>query len=359
MSSVYIPQLTFTRFIAAISIVIMHYGLSAIPFDTPVLHRLFSTAYLGVSYFFVLSGFVLMLAYGSPKHISYISFIRNRIARMYPLYFVATLLALISYKQLTPDLTLHVLLIQSWFPSYVTTINGPAWALSVEFFFSLVFPLVYNYLYLRGKYIHTFALCILVLWTVSWIGTEAFVRSASFKPWPDPTYTFIFYFPLLHLGEFLLGTIAGYYFIHHVQAIKKNVDIAVIALASIMIAYLFMPINLHYRNGLYTIFFMPLILLLSMNTGIITRIFSHKIAIFMGELSFAIYILQDPIWRLFHDTFLVQYMRSSNVHIAFYSTCLVVLIASILLHIYIEQPARRLIRGISLQSPPNSNKLYT
>ena len=46
-------QLTFTRFIAAVSIVVFHFGKGAFPFNLFPLNVLFQRAELAVSYFFV------------------------------------------------------------------------------------------------------------------------------------------------------------------------------------------------------------------------------------------------------------------------------------------------------------------
>lgn len=83
-------QLTFTRFLAAIAIVIFHYGGSAFPFQTPILKSLFSNANVGVSFFFILSGFVMMIAYGARQsEINFREYFINRFARIYPIYFLA------------------------------------------------------------------------------------------------------------------------------------------------------------------------------------------------------------------------------------------------------------------------------
>ena len=57
-----IEQLTFTRFLAATSIVIFHYGVKCYPFNNNEIAFIFKSADVGVSYFFILSGFVMLLA---------------------------------------------------------------------------------------------------------------------------------------------------------------------------------------------------------------------------------------------------------------------------------------------------------
>jgi peptidoglycan/LPS O-acetylase OafA/YrhL len=91
-----LDQLTFTRFIAAISIVVFHYGRNVFPFDMDGIKFLFRQANVGVSYFFILSGFIMVIAYGNRGKIEYVDYLKRRFARIYPVYFLA-ILALFTY----------------------------------------------------------------------------------------------------------------------------------------------------------------------------------------------------------------------------------------------------------------------
>jgi hypothetical protein len=64
-----IEQLTFTRFIAAVAVVIFHFGREVFPFQHPILQPLVLSANIGVSYFFILSGFVMIIAYNKQPNI--------------------------------------------------------------------------------------------------------------------------------------------------------------------------------------------------------------------------------------------------------------------------------------------------
>lgn len=92
-----IEQLTFTRFIAAISIVIFHYGKESILFNNNLVGYVFKQANVGVSYFFILSGFVMIIAYHNKSEINFIEYFKNRFARIYPVYLLAILSLLLFY----------------------------------------------------------------------------------------------------------------------------------------------------------------------------------------------------------------------------------------------------------------------
>ena len=144
-----LEQLTFTRFLAALSILIFHYGQGIEIFYNQYTTFIFEQANVGVSYFFILSGFVMIIAYGNKEKIIFWDFLKNRLARIYPIYFLAIILILISklLKENTSDLILNLLMIQSWVPSKALTVNFPGWSLSVELFFYALFPFLLNYVY--------------------------------------------------------------------------------------------------------------------------------------------------------------------------------------------------------------------
>ena len=89
-----IEQLTFTRFLAAISIVIFHYGDQIFLFNNKYVQFIFGQANIGVSYFFILSGFVMIIAYNTNSKINFFQYLKNRLARIYPVYLFAIFLLL-------------------------------------------------------------------------------------------------------------------------------------------------------------------------------------------------------------------------------------------------------------------------
>ncbi|MEO8533829.1 MAG: acyltransferase, partial [Flavobacterium sp.] len=143
-----IEQLTFTRFLAAISVVVFHYGGKSFPFKNDSIVFIFRNADVCVSYFFILSGFVMIIAYGNKTVISAGNYFRNRMARIYPVYFLAILVMLllqIRTKNIDySGLFLNIFMIQAWVPGKVLSLNPPGWSLSVELLFYAIFPFAFN-----------------------------------------------------------------------------------------------------------------------------------------------------------------------------------------------------------------------
>lgn len=110
--------------------------------------------YVGVSLFFILSGFVLAWSYN--KNAGAKNFYLRRFARVYPLhlffYCVALLgLLLFGVSNSAGDLNplsalLNLVLLQAWVPSWevIFSNNAVSWSLSCEAFFYLMTPFVLN-----------------------------------------------------------------------------------------------------------------------------------------------------------------------------------------------------------------------
>jgi peptidoglycan/LPS O-acetylase OafA/YrhL len=128
-----LPALTGARFVAAIVVVLFHTVLPRLGEDG-LLVRLLGGGYLGVSFFFVLSGFILAYTYlhdTSALRASRRAFWRARFARVYPVYVLALVVAApLFLKQWILDVwqterlsggllaaALSPLLLQAWWPT--------------------------------------------------------------------------------------------------------------------------------------------------------------------------------------------------------------------------------------------------
>ena len=66
-------------------------------FNTEIISTIFKHATVGVSYFFILSGFVMIIAYGRKAEINKADYFKNRVARIYPVYLLAIILLFIHF----------------------------------------------------------------------------------------------------------------------------------------------------------------------------------------------------------------------------------------------------------------------
>lgn len=343
-----IEQLTFTRFIAAIAIVVFHFGRESKLFSNEYVSFIFNNANIGVSYFFVLSGFVMIIAYRN-RTVSFFNYLKNRFARIYPVYLLAIILMLLvnSFGNINKeDLFLNVTMLQSWFSGKAQTINYPGWSLSVELFFYVSFPFLLNYIYSK-KSLKFITVAILGFWLISQLLFHGIVYEVIVFPFY--TINDAFYHPILHFNEFLIGNLAGFYFIKSNDNRRmKNYLPHLVMLFLVFLAFLKFKIGLNLHNGILAVVFVPFIFLLSNSNDVVSRIISKKPFVFLGEVSYSIYILQVPIWLFLTDYRMEKYFgldKDSDVTTSFLIKLFVLIVFSSLCYLYFEKPLRKKIKN--------------
>ncbi|MFK0120343.1 acyltransferase family protein [Streptomyces sp. NPDC090994] len=146
-----LPSLTGLRFIAAALVFFFHATFSDPP-QNPFADEsweegfrwLFSKAgWMGVSFFFVLSGFVLTWSARPGDTVT--GFWRRRLLKIFPNHVVMWALAMVLFAgAMTPVSAWlpNLFLIHSWFPQHATfiSVNPPSWSLCSELLFYLLFP---------------------------------------------------------------------------------------------------------------------------------------------------------------------------------------------------------------------------
>jgi len=189
-----IPALTSLRFFAALHVLLFHTRAMGAVFGPVWFQRLSSIGYTGVTFFFVLSGFILVYTY-SGRSVTAKKFWSARFARVYPAYAFALLLTLpfflygvAHFREIgLPFMAfetahikiaagLEVLLLQSWVPPAALSWNAVGWSLSVEAFFYLLFPFLLGRFerLSKAQLFFTIALCWMAGNAVS--GSYAFFR---------------------------------------------------------------------------------------------------------------------------------------------------------------------------------------
>lgn len=331
--------LTFTRFSAALLVFTFHFGKDITPFDLPYISSFVRNGNIAVSYFFFLSGFVLTIAYiNSHKSIQIFHFWFKRLARIYPLYLIAlisycVLCLLLDFSQFgTKNFLLNLFLLQSWSESTSLTLNYPGWSLSVEAFFYFCFPLIFSYL-IQFK-IKLLVFITLLIWITSQI----------------LTYKLNIYFnPLIHFNTFLFGISTGIILVKKAESnfIKKIKDYGSIIFVLGMITFLslllfpnIIPFLNH--NGLFAPLYVLIIIGLIYSNNIVTKLFTLKWAIILGEISYGFYILQYPsliVTKYINDKIDKALFKTEND--SFLAHFSILLILSFLSFYLIENPVKK------------------
>jgi peptidoglycan/LPS O-acetylase OafA/YrhL len=244
------------------------------------------------------------------------------------------------------DIYINVFLIQSWIPGKALSLNTPSWSISVEVFFYFIFPFLFNRFYKKLPF-EKLVLPLFIFWILSQFIFHYNIRTGFPFAGVD-----LYYFPLMHLNEFLIGNLAGLYFMNKVQ-VYRNYDWHILVLLCLIIIVYKYPFGADYRNGLLAFLFVPLILAITLNTGLITQLFSKKAFVFLGEISYGVYILQFPIWLWVNDERLSNFFQieiESNYTLVFFIRLFALLVISSLSYQFFETPIRNSMKNVRRNS---------
>ena len=190
----YVPALTGVRAMAAYLVFISHY-CDVFDANFPhIVQRFLGEFHIGVSIFFVLSGFLITFRYynrfeGLTKD-WFLQYLKNRVARIYPMYFLLTVAAF-AYYFITKDpsivqksninpvalMFLNITFLRGFFFDFWNTGIAQGWSLTVEecFYFSapIIFLIAKRYgkFYIQPVVITLFAvLMVLIFRNLNWHG---------------------------------------------------------------------------------------------------------------------------------------------------------------------------------------------
>ncbi|UOG90669.1 MAG: acyltransferase [Candidatus Thiothrix sulfatifontis] len=354
-----IEQLTFTRYIAALTVVFFHYGMTVFPANVPWVNPVLAAGPIAVSYFYVLSGFIMAIAYYRPEQPQTVFATRHywwaRMARIYPVYLLALLLMIAAKYQTVGSEPLTVALsigmLQAWIPGYPLTLNAPGWSLSVEAFFYLCFPLLL--LLVKRHRLPRITLAAGLLWLVTQLTHSILLNADAYAP-HGLLHDFIFYNPLLHLNTFIMGFIAGAWLqqgsLGRLQ--QPLINNSGLLLVTVLIIVLLITrqtmmdasgIAFDYTNGLIAPLFLLFIVLLALNTGKISQYLQCKWLVLLGEASFSLYILQKPLHGIYEKLMPAGIDPHGALH--FYVFTVLLTVGALCSYWFFEAPARRWINN--------------
>jgi peptidoglycan/LPS O-acetylase OafA/YrhL len=187
----YIPALTGVRAMAAYLVFISHF---AYVFDEKFPHsvqRFLNEFHIGVTIFFVLSGFLIAFRYFDSFKLTkdwFLQYLKNRVARIYPMYALLTIGAFIAYHFTQNQIVtagqnpvvmffMNIVFLRGFFDRFKFTGIAQGWSLTVEecFYFSAPFIFLIATKY-RKFYIQPIVvtglgiLLVLVFSHVNWFG---------------------------------------------------------------------------------------------------------------------------------------------------------------------------------------------
>jgi len=358
-----LPALTSLRFFAAFHVALFHMKEIGALSRPEWLKTFAGIGYTGVSFFFVLSGFILVYAYaGRPMVVR--DFYQTRFARIYPAYLFSLVITFpfFFYGALKMHLdffafasqhfvltsVLVLVLLQAWVPPAALAWNSVAWSLSVEAFFYAVFPFFVGRVgrLSRRAMIGVIAACWVAGLAVS-AGYLAlrpmgmpYVASAD---WSTPVQ-FVKFFPLVRLPEFLMGMASGFLFLRGERNSKVAlplVALGVLGVVATTVASRFVP-YLVVHTALPGPAFAAIVYGVALQPKWLAWLNLRPLILF-GEASYSFFLLHTFfIWPFFHD-FRTQALRNQGI-LGILAWTAMMLVISSLVYRFIEEPARKKLR---------------
>ena len=345
-----LPAVTSLRFFAAFHVALFHMKEIGILKGPAWLTALAGIGYVGVSFFFVLSGFILVYTYAG-RDIVLRDFWQTRFARIYPAYVFSLLLAFpffyigthgwhvpffaFAEQHFVLTCVLVLTLLQAWIPAAALAWNPVAWSLSVEAFFYAVFPFALNRF---GKLSHT---TLLALIPASWIAGLAIsagylaLRPAgasyvSSVDWSSAVQ-FVKFFPVVRLPEFLMGMACGFLFLKSERNPKMAlplVGLGLLGVAATAASSKFVPY---------------LVVHTAMSGPAFAALVYGVVLVLFGNASYTFYLLHaQTVFPFFYNLKTMQLRFHVFTGIALW--LVMMLTISSLVYRFIEEPARRKLR---------------
>jgi peptidoglycan/LPS O-acetylase OafA/YrhL len=384
-----LDALSGVRFLGALHVLLFHLtrgraaqaGLADVPFW---INGILDSGYVAVSLFFILSGFILVYVYLDAEGTRCVparTFWWARFARLYPLYVVSLVVAapLFFYDlfanlpasqaatEAVVDGAATVTLTQAWAP---TTLepgwNCPAWALSAEVFYYLLFPWIAVWCQRLSQ--RRLLPLVGIFWILAMAAPAAYLLFGAGEPARATAESTDFWLavvkfnPLLRLPEFLAGVVLGRLYLlraatardMRASRVSDGAVLSSVAAVAILAALAFsgeMPYPL-LHNGLLLPLFAMLIFGLAQGGGPLVWLLARPSLVLLGEASYALYILHVPLLGLAIRLSKAMDIggRSASALFALVSATVTIGLA-VLAYRWIENPARRfLVNAVNARS---------
>ncbi|WP_162244391.1 acyltransferase family protein [Burkholderia sp. Leaf177] len=347
-----IPSLTGLRVIACFLVALSHLrfpGLSGKFLDFE------RSGFCGVTFFFVLSGFVIAYNYRDLFYTITLrntrDYLINRLARIYPLYLFAIIVAWWWHQEFTLPLLLYLLALQAWSPDVHVAfgINGAAWSIGVELFLYAAFPLLAKLMHMSpvDRSLSRLLTLAFAISAVMLAGTAVFAHFLGDVPSTDPnsSHRWIYRMPVARLGDFILGMIGGLVILRHVETLKAlpipwaAIRLSCCALVATLMTFL-APGTFAWDVA-YAIPFAVLVVATAADErSRFARFFSSRGMVVAGETSYAFYLIHLPaseMWRA---------MSPPPGVIGYLAQFVFIALLAVGLHYSLERPAQRAIKRL-------------
>jgi peptidoglycan/LPS O-acetylase OafA/YrhL len=351
-----LKALTGLRCFAAINIVLFHFSNPQwFGFLAPVVNA----GFISVSYFILLSGFVLAYNYQERARNGELDrkrFWEARFTRIYPIYFLSLLLSLNllsgeyqthTHAMFWTGVVLTPLLLQGFVPGIATFLNTPAWTMSAEAAYYVIFPWV-----AKWKRPHRMSPHLIKMAGVWALGLVPGALYIAFNPdgiaRPDrwsygPWLSALKYTPYTHVFGFVFGVMLADVDRMVERTARLRLWLGIFGFVGIY-ALLSMGSLIPYpiiHDGLLMPLFGCIILGLAGENPLAYALGVRPL-VFVGEASYCLYLLHFNLWNMIHGSHVLE--ATGLIRFDPWISYVLLIVLAICALYFIEKPAQRKLR---------------
>ena len=355
-----IKPLTSLRFFFALMVFLSHLGFlygidknTEVALDSFVREYIsFKEGYLGVSFFFILSGFILSYNYLDKfknKTISYKNYMRARFFRIVPLHWLTLIVSIFLSIAYIKDilnfllkLGTNIFLLQSFIPvkEFYFGFNGVSWSISNEMFFYALFPFLTLWIYKNNR---NYSLATLSL-TIPIFGLILYHN--------HPNSHWLFYInPFFRIFDFIIGILLFKVYLK-LKEFNFKINFTFVEITAILLLVCFVSfkdqVHQSFRWSIY--YWIPMtwiILVFSLAKGLISKILSHKSLLLLGEISFSFYMIHQLVIKVLWALNFKLHFTKSSILITLLSF-LISVVLSYIAYNFFEKPINKRFKKPSL-----------
>lgn len=291
---------TILRFFAAFYVFIFHINMR-VPVDLGnIVNKTIGNGVIGMSMFFILSGFVLTYNYHNSLTRDYF---RKRIARIYPAYLFCGVLTIpflitsdASPEKMLVSIGLFLTGMQAWiYQSFEFWNFSGTWSISVELFFYALFPVLLKYINKDN---------VVYVLVFSYLCTALMIPFANIMQGPV-VWSVYYAVPLYRIPEFVIGISIAIMYLHGYRVNKYTLIFGVL---------LFLYATTQKNDNSMGVNFLTapaIAIILLYLAGVNFKDSAvKKWMVYMGDVSYSFYLMQLPMLYYLDknkDSYLLKY----------------------------------------------------
>ena len=350
------PALTGIRAVAAYLVFFHHYA--SLPQVGGGWAGIFGQGHVGVTLFYVLSGFLITYNYSPKADLTrgfWLQYLSRRVGKIYPLYiFLLALTYLLLARMKAPSPTalsvlLNFTLWKGFFDDFKFDGIGPSWSLTVEETFYVLAPFLFlatrkvGHIAVQALLYATGGFLLLVGTSIAWYGFFG-------------SFRFVFLYTFFGRSlEFMLGMALAHALLRRpdLLATAAKLKLTYVGLGGSILVVLWMsllrrgsesgislPLGMVFNNVALPISVCILLCGLVSERTLLRRMLALPLVVFLGRSSYAFYLVHFGILAMIISSNITNLSPRLQVGVIFVSTNAV----SAVLFLVVEHPANTLVR---------------